>query len=197
MQFETLTDVYKEQIEDLYSAENQLVDALPGVARAAHDAKLREAIETHLEETRGHVERLRTILGDLGISSPSEVCEGMKGLLAEGEEIANTPGSGPAKDAALIAAAQRVEHYEIAAYGTARALAGELGLDDAARLLGETLEEESHANELLSKIATGGAAPQRRECRVGPLRTRRVRRGGPGAAAPASAPPGQTHDRGR
>ena len=156
MQFETLTDVYKEQIEDLYSAENQLVDALPGVARAAHDAKLREAIETHLEETRGHVERLRTILGDLGISSPSEVCEGMKGLLAEGEEIANTPGSGPAKDAALIAAAQRVEHYEIAAYGTARALAGELGLDDAARLLGETLEEESHANELLSKIATGG-----------------------------------------
>jgi ferritin-like metal-binding protein YciE len=156
MQFETLTDVYKEQIEDLYSAENQLVEALPGVARAAHDPKLREAIETHLEETRGHVERLRTILGDLGISSPSEVCEGMKGLLAEGEEIAKTPGSGPAKDAALIAAAQRVEHYEIAAYGTARALAGELGLDDAARLLGETLEEESHANELLSKIATGG-----------------------------------------
>ncbi len=156
MPLDTLTDVFKEQVEDLYSAETQLVQALPGVASAAEDSKLREAIEAHLEQTRTHVERLEHILSDLGISSPSEKCEGMAGLLAEGEEIIRTPGSGPAKDAALIAAAQRVEHYEIAAYGTARALAGELGLDDASGLLGETLEEESAADELLTKIATGG-----------------------------------------
>jgi ferritin-like metal-binding protein YciE len=156
MPLNTLSDVFNEQIEDLYSAETQLVDALPKVASAAHDAKLRDALERHLEQTRGHVQRLENILSDLGISSPSERCEGMAGLLAEGEEIIDTPGEGPAKDAALIAAAQRVEHYEIAAYGTARALAGELGYDDASELLGETLDEESLANELLSKIATGG-----------------------------------------
>jgi ferritin-like metal-binding protein YciE len=156
MALNTLTDVFVDQIEDLYSAETQLVEALPGVASAAQDAKLRDAIQTHLEQTHGHVERLRNILSDLGITSPGQVCEGMAGLLAEGEEIIRTPGSGPAKDAALIAAAQRVEHYEIAAYGTARALAGELGYDDAVGLLAETLEEENHADELLSKIATGG-----------------------------------------
>ncbi len=156
MPLNTLTDVFAEQIEDLYSAETQLVDALPKVASAASDAKLREAIENHLEETRGHAERLRNILTDLGIDSPTQKCEGMAGLLAEGDEIARTPGSGPAKDAALIAAAQRVEHYEIAAYGTARALAGELGYEDARDMLNETLEEESHANELLTRIATGG-----------------------------------------
>jgi ferritin-like metal-binding protein YciE len=156
MALNTLADVFTEQIEDLYSAETQLVDALPGMASAAQDAKLREAIETHHKETQDHVARLRNILTDLGIDSPSEKCEGMAGLLAEGEQIIRTPGVGPAKDAALIAAAQRVEHYEIAAYGTARALAGELGYDDARQMLNETLDEESHADELLSKIATGG-----------------------------------------
>jgi ferritin-like metal-binding protein YciE len=156
MALNTLADVFIEQIEDLYSAETQLVEALPGMASAAQDAKLREAIETHHRETQDHVARLRNILTDLGIGSPSETCEGMAGLLTEGEQIIRTPGAGPAKDAALIAAAQRVEHYEIAAYGTARALAGELGYDDARQMLNETLDEESHADELLSKIATGG-----------------------------------------
>lgn len=146
-----------DQIEDLYSAETQLVDPLPRVAAAAQDEKLRHALEEHLEQTRTHVERLRNTFSDVGISSsPPQKCAGMAGLLAEGEEIVNTSGSGPAKDVALIAAARRVEHYEIAAYGTARTLAGELGYDAAKGLLDETLAEESHADELLTRIATGG-----------------------------------------
>jgi len=150
----TLNDVFVDQIEDLYSAETQLVRALPKIADASSDSKLQEAITTHLEETRGHVQRLQQIKEDLGISG-SQKCKGMAGLIAEGEEVLDEPG-GPSKDAAIIAAAQRVEHYEIAAYGTARTLASELGYDDAKKLLNETLDEESHANELLTKIATGG-----------------------------------------
>jgi ferritin-like metal-binding protein YciE len=155
MAVQTLSDVFVEQIEDLYSAETQLIDALPKVAAAVTDSKLREAIEQHLEQTRGHVERLDAIISDIGITG-SQTCKGMQGLLAEAEEVIGEPGSGPAKDAAIIAAAQRVEHYEIAAYGTARTLAGELGYDDAKDLLGETLDEESAADALLTKIATGG-----------------------------------------
>ncbi len=155
MSLATLDDVFTEQIEDLYSAETQLVSALPKMAGAASDEKLRQAIETHLEQTRGHVERLERIRGDLGITG-SQRCKGMAGLLEEGEEVLGESGSGAPKDAALIAAAQRVEHYEIAAYGTAWTLADELGYDDAKRLLGETLDEESQADELLTKIATGG-----------------------------------------
>jgi ferritin-like metal-binding protein YciE len=151
----TLNDVFIEQIEDLYSAETQLVSALPKMAGAVTDAKLREAIETHLDQTRGHVERLSQIKQDLSITG-SQKCQGMAGLLAEGEEVLGESGSGAPKDAAIIAAAQRVEHYEIAAYGTAKSLADELGYDDAKRLLSETLDEESQADELLTKIATGG-----------------------------------------
>jgi len=155
MALTTLNDVFADQIEDLYNAETQLVQALPKIAAAASDGKLREAIETHLEETRGHVERLMQIKRDLGIDS-AQKCKGMAGLLAEGDETVAESGGGAAKDAAIIAAAQRVEHYEIAAYGTARALAGELGFDDAKKLLKETLDEESAADDLLTKIATGG-----------------------------------------
>jgi ferritin-like metal-binding protein YciE len=155
MGLSTLNDVFVDQIEDLYSAETQLVQALPKIASAASDGKLQDAITTHLEETRGHVQRLQQIKADLGITG-SQKCKGMAGLLAEGEEILDEPGGGPSKDAAIIAAAQRVEHYEIAAYGTARTLAGELGYDDAKKLLNQTLDEESQADELLTKIATGG-----------------------------------------
>jgi ferritin-like metal-binding protein YciE len=155
MAMATLQDVFADQIEDLYSAETQLVSALPKIAAAASDEKLRDAIEHHLEETRGHVDRLSQIRGDLGIAG-SQKCKGMAGLLAEGEETLGEVGAGAAKDAAIIAAAQRVEHYEIAAYGTARALAGELGYGDAEKLLGDTLDEESAADETLTKIATGG-----------------------------------------
>ena len=157
MALATLNDVFVDQIEDLYSAEMQLVEALPKVAAAAQDEQLREAFQTHLEETRGHVDRLTRIFREVGLSSAGhKKCEGMAGLLAEGEQIINQPGAGPAKDVALIAAAQRVEHYEIAAYGTARSLADELDYDDAKGLLNDTLDEESAADGLLTKIATGG-----------------------------------------
>ncbi len=155
MAFATLNDVFTDQIEDLYSAETQLVGALPKIAAAASDEKLREAFTTHLEETREHVDRLRQIKSDLGITG-SQRCKGMAGLLAEGDEVLGEAGGGASKDAAIIAAAQRVEHYEIAAYGTARTLASELGYDDAKKLLDETLDEESAADQLLTKIATGG-----------------------------------------
>ena len=155
MTLSTLDAVFEDQIVDLYSAESQLVTALPKMAKAASDEKLQKAIETHLEQTKEHVERLKQIKSNLGITM-SEKCKGMEGLLSEGEEIIEQPGSGAAKDVALIAAAQRVEHYEIAAYGTARTLAGELGHEDAEKLLSETLDEESQTDELLTKIATGG-----------------------------------------
>jgi ferritin-like metal-binding protein YciE len=155
MALATLNDVFTEQIEDLYSAETQLVSALPKMAKAVSDEKLQKAIETHLEQTREHVERLKQIKSELGITG-TQKCKGMEGLLAEGEEVMGEPGSGATKDAAIIAAAQRVEHYEIAAYGTAKTLADELGYGDAKKLLVETLNEESQADELLTKIATGG-----------------------------------------
>ncbi|HEY4346990.1 MAG TPA: ferritin-like domain-containing protein [Gaiellaceae bacterium] len=156
MQLNTLQDVLMEQIADLYSAETQLVAALPKMVSAAHSEELREAFQNHLEETRGHVTRLDETLAELSARPAVEVCEAMKGLLKEGEEIMGAHGEPAALDAALIAAAQRVEHYEIAAYGTARAIAGELGFDRAASLLGETLDEEANADKLLTKIASGG-----------------------------------------
>lgn len=155
MSLATLNDVFEEQIKDLSSAEDQLVQALPKIARAADHDNLREAVNSHLEETHGHVERLERIKRDLGISG-SLKCKGMEGLLAEGEEILGKQGDPAAKDAAIIGAAQRVEHYEIAAYGTARTLAGELGYSDAKDLLSQTLKEKSDADERLTKIATGG-----------------------------------------
>jgi ferritin-like metal-binding protein YciE len=156
MKLNSLQDVFADQLGDLRSAEQQLVAALPKVSAAAHSDELREALEHHLEETRGHLQRLEEMIPPLGFTVPSETCEGMKGLLKEGEKVVSTEGDPIARDAALIAAAQRVEHYEIAAYGTAAALAGELGLDDARNVLDQTLDEESHADKLLTKIATGG-----------------------------------------
>jgi len=156
MRLQSLEDVFQEQIQDLRSAEAQLVAALPAIADAASDEKLKAAIREHLEETRGHVNRLEEIENDLGIPASQERCEAMAGLIREGEEIVSADGAPHAKDVALIAAAQRVEHYEIAAYGTAKTLATELGHDRAKELLDETLDEESHADELLTKIATGG-----------------------------------------
>ncbi|HZS30664.1 MAG TPA: DUF892 family protein [Gaiellaceae bacterium] len=156
MGFHSLKDVLKEQLEDLHSAETQLVGALPKLAQAAHHDELKTAFQEHLDETRGHVKRVEEALGELGITSPSEECKGMKGLIAEGEEIVEMDGDPTAKDAALIAAAQRVEHYEIAAYGTARQLADDCGLDSIRELMDQTLDEESQADKLLTKIATGG-----------------------------------------
>ena len=156
MQLQSLDDVFDEQLGDLLDAEKQLVEALPKMAKAASEQKLKQAFEEHLQETRDHVSRLEEIFGQLGKQAPNETCKAMKGLIAEGEEIVSAHGDPIAKDAALIAAAQRVEHYEIAAYGTAKTLADQLGHGDAKDLLDQTLDEESSADKLLTKIATGG-----------------------------------------
>jgi ferritin-like metal-binding protein YciE len=156
MGFHSLNDVLQEQLEDLHSAETQLVQALPKMVQAAHHESLREAFQNHLEETRGHLQRVEDALAELGVAHPTEICKGMQGLIAEGEEMINMGGDPMACDAALIGAAQRVEHYEIAAYGTARQLAGDCGYDGIRELMDQTLDEESQADKLLTKIATGG-----------------------------------------
>jgi len=157
MGFQSLKDVLQEQLEDLYSAETQLVTALPKMEQAATHDELKTAFREHLEETRGHVTRVQDALGELGApTTPSSECKGMKGLITEGEEIMKMNGDTTAKDAAIIAAAQRVEHYEIAAWGTVRQLAKDCGYDGIADLADQTLDEESQADKLLTKIATGG-----------------------------------------
>jgi ferritin-like metal-binding protein YciE len=156
MRLTSLNDVFEEQIADLLSAETQLVEALPEVAAAASSPELRDAITHHLEQTRGHVSRLRQVIEAEGITPPSEECKAMAGLISEGDEVVHADGDPIAKDAAIIAGAQRIEHYEIAAYGTARELAKQLDLSEAAALLGDTLKEESAADTTLTKIATGG-----------------------------------------
>jgi ferritin-like metal-binding protein YciE len=156
MNLDSLRDVLKEQLMDLYSAETQLVEALPKMAQGASSDELRQALEHHLDETRGHVRRVEEALGELGASGGSEECKGMKGLIAEGEEVLSMSGDPLAKDAAIIAAAQRVEHYEIAAYGTVKQLADDLDLSGIKDLMDQTLDEESNADTLLTKIATGG-----------------------------------------
>jgi ferritin-like metal-binding protein YciE len=156
MTLQTLDDLLVEELGDLHSAETQLIAALPRLAKAASNKELRKAFETHLDETRDHQRRLEEIFGQIGITRPTVECEGMKGLIREGDELISMQGDSNVRDAGLIAAAQKVEHYEIAGYGTARTLAGELGHDDARDLLDQTLDEESHADKLLTKIATGG-----------------------------------------
>ena len=156
MKLNSLQDVFVEQLADLRSAEEQLVQALPKMASAASSPELQEAFEHHLEQTQNHVQRIEEVVANIGVDVPTETCKAMQGLIKEGEDIISAPGDPAAKDAALIAAAQRVEHYEIAAYGTAKTIAGELGFDDAKDILDETLDEESDADKLLTKIATGG-----------------------------------------
>ena len=156
MALNSLEDVLQDQVKDLISAEKQLVAALPKVAQAAHTPELKKAINEHLEQTRGHVQRLEKVTSLLGMGSSASTCKAMQGLVSEGEETIGKAGDPIAKDAAIIAAAQRIEHYEIAAYGTARTLAGELDQGEAERLFDETLNEESAADKLLTKIATGG-----------------------------------------
>jgi ferritin-like metal-binding protein YciE len=156
MKLDSITDVMGDQLGDLRSAEMQLMEALPKMEEAASDAALKAAFKNHYEETKGHFSRLQEIIGSADFPVPMEECEAMKGLVAEGEKIIEADGDPDVRDVALIAAAQRVEHYEIAAYGTARTLAKEIGLADAQALLDETLEEESKADKLLTKIATGG-----------------------------------------
>jgi Mn-containing catalase len=152
---ELLQELLTEELKDLLSAENQLVRALPRMAKAAKDADLKTAFEDHLEQTKGHVERLKQVFELLEEKPRAKTCKGMMGLVEEGQE-AITEGKekeeAPA-DLALIGAAQRVEHYEIAAYGTARAIAEQMDRQDIVKLLSQTLAEEEKADQLLTKLA--------------------------------------------
>ena len=147
-----LKELYIDELKDLYSAENQLVKALPKMAKAATSPDLQAGFEEHLEQTKGHVQRLETIFEQLGQSPKGKKCKGMEGLIEEGSE-AIEEYEGELLDAALIGAAQRVEHYEMAGYGTVSAFAEELGESEHVTLLNETLEEEKETDEKLSGLA--------------------------------------------
>jgi ferritin-like metal-binding protein YciE len=142
-----------ELVQDTYSAETQLLDALPEMAEAAFTPELRKAFEEHHQVTQRQVERLERVAEMLGIDPEGEDCEAMEGLIAEAEEIMDDHDEGPVRDAALISAAQKVEHYEIATYGTLAAMARACGMKDAGDLLGQTLKEEKDTDQLLSRVA--------------------------------------------
>ena len=153
MKIKTLEDLLTDELKDLYSAENQITKALPKMAKTTQSRELRTAFEEHLKQTENHVRRLEQACNDLNISPKGKKCVGMEGLIEEGKEIM-TNGSDPsAVEAGLIAAAQKVEHYEIAAYGTAAAHARQLGFNSIAQLLDQTLEEEKMTDEKLTKLA--------------------------------------------
>lgn len=156
MSMESLQDLFVDQLKDLYNAEHQLIKALPRMAKAATDEKLKSAFEDHLEETRGHVERLEQIFEKMDESPKGKSCKAMKGLIEEGKEMMEEDAEPPVMDAGLIAAAQRVEHYEMAGYGCVRNYAKLLGDKEAARLLQETLDEEAAADEKLTSLADNG-----------------------------------------
>ena len=152
MENKGLRELYIDELKDLYSAENQLVKALPKMAKAASSDELRSGFEEHLEQTKGHVQRLETIFGQLEENPKGKKCKAMEGLIEEGSEAIGEYEDS-VLDAALIGAAQRVEHYEMAAYGTVRAFAEELGETEQASLLSETFEEEKQTDEKLSGLA--------------------------------------------
>ncbi|QDS90008.1 hypothetical protein EC9_42110 [Rosistilla ulvae] len=152
-EFQSLECLLVEQLQDLYDAEHRLVDALPKMADAASSPQLKQAFESHLEETKGQVNRLEQAFALLDNSAKRESCEAMKGLVKEGEAMIQAKGDPAIKDAALIAAAQRVEHYEMAGYGSARNFAQRCGRQDVADLLQQTLQEEGDADKKLTHIA--------------------------------------------
>jgi ferritin-like metal-binding protein YciE len=153
-------DLFVNQIEDLYDAENRLTQALPKMAEAANSTQLKQAFQHHLGETQGHVSRLEQIFRELKVDPKRETCQAMKGLIDEGEEMIKAKADPAIKDAALIAAAQRVEHYEMSGYGSARSFANRLNLTQAAALLQQTLQEEKAADEKLNTIAETSVNPQ-------------------------------------
>jgi ferritin-like metal-binding protein YciE len=149
----TLNDLLIHDLKDLYSAETQLLEALPRMAEAANSDELQEEFTHHLGETRTHVKRIEAVLTQLGSDTGGITCKAMQGLIAEGQEIIEEQADEAVKDAALIAAAQKVEHFEIAAYGTVRTYAELLGYDDIVQVLQETLEEEGSTDETLTEVA--------------------------------------------
>jgi ferritin-like metal-binding protein YciE len=153
MEMDSLRKLYVDELKDLYSAEKQILQALPRMAKKASNEQLKKAFETHLEETRGQVERLDRIFELLGKSSRGKKCKGMEGLLEEGKEMMQEDMEPEVMDAALISAAQRVEHYEIAGYGTVRTYAQLLGENQHVKLLQQTLDEEGNTDKKLTQLA--------------------------------------------
>lgn len=155
MNTESLQNLFVDELKDIFNAEKQLVRALPRMARAASDPQLRRAFEDHLKQTEGQVARLERIFKELGVPARGKRCKGMEGIIEEGKEVIDEH-EGTVLDAGLISAAQRVEHYEIAAYGCVRTYAELLGYTQAAKLLQQTLSEEEATDELLNELAEGG-----------------------------------------
>jgi ferritin-like metal-binding protein YciE len=153
IELNSFQSLFINQLEDLYDAELRLTEALPKVADAATAPELKQAIQMHLKETQGHASRLEGIFSKLGKQPKRQTCEAMKGLVSEGSDIISAKGDPAVKDAALIAACQRVEHYEISGYGTARTFATRLGMQDLAQTLQQTLQEEVNADQKLNQIA--------------------------------------------
>jgi ferritin-like metal-binding protein YciE len=153
MKLESLETLYVEELRDIYNAENQLLKALPKMAKTANSSELKQAFEDHLEQTKEHVERLDEIFTKLDKKPTGKTCHAMKGLVEEGSEIMEQDGEEFVIDAGLIAAAQKVEHYEIASYGTVRNWAEILGEDDAVELLQQTLDEEGDTDKRLTELA--------------------------------------------
>ncbi|HZQ68644.1 MAG TPA: ferritin-like domain-containing protein [Terriglobales bacterium] len=153
MKIASLRDLYVDQLRDLYDGENQIIKALPKMIESAESEELRSALEEHLEVTRQQAQRLETIFQGLGENAKGEKCKGMEGVLKEGSDLVKEDMPEAVKDAAIIASAQRVEHYEIAGYGTVRTYAELLGEDEAVNLLQEILDEEKEADEKLSGLA--------------------------------------------
>lgn len=151
-----LQDLFVETLKDIYYAEKQILRALPKMAREAQTPELKQAFETHRQETEGHVDRLQEIFEQLGKPARGKTCDAILGIIDEGKEVMEEFKGAPALDAGLTAAAQAVEHYEISRYGTLKTWAQQLGLKDAAKLLDETLQEEIRTDQLLSKLASAG-----------------------------------------
>lgn len=159
-EFNNLQDLFVQQLEDLYDAEKRLTDALPKMAEAASSSQLKQAFTDHLAETRQHVARLEQVFQKMGMEPKRETCPAMKGLIKEGEEMISARGDDKVRDAGLIAAGQRVEHYEMAGYGTVRTFAQQLGMQDVASILQQTLDEEGQADKKLTSIAESSTNPQ-------------------------------------
>ena len=186
MKLNSLRELYVEQLHDLYDAENQIIKALPKMIGECSSEELREALEEHLEITRQQATRLEKLFNQLGEKTKSQKCKGMEGVIKEGSELLSEVGNEAVKDAAIIAAAQRVEHYEMAGYGTARTYANLLNEPEAAALLEQTLEEEKEADSTLTEIAEQvnveaesgegeeEAAPGKRTTKAGGRRQKRV-----------------------
>ena len=149
----SLSDLLLEELREIYNAENQLVKALPKMAEAAHSVGLQEAFEFHLQETKGHIRRLKSVFAMLRVKPVGKQCDAMEGLVLECEKMIDGEGAPEVRDAGLIAAAQRIEHFEISAYGTAREFAATLGLVEIAALLQETLDEEGATDTILTRLA--------------------------------------------